>query len=189
MQSTDRIAIGEQVLESLRTRFPADVRAARVLRALDPAAREFLERRGPKSVVHGDFWLGNILIDTAGVTGVIDWESAQLCGEPLRDVARFGLTYALYLDRSTRPGRLIRGHGVRAGEWGVGVRYLLRGAGWFPELLRGFVCRAMSRLGADPAYWRELLLLGLADIAATADDEGWAERHLELLDRLSEMAS
>jgi hypothetical protein len=44
----------------------------------------------------------------------------------------------------------------------------------------------MSRLGADPACWRGLLLMGLADVAGSADDDGFARRHLLLLDQLTE---
>jgi len=34
-----------------------------------------------------------------------------------------------------------------------------------------------------------LLLFGLAEVAATADDDAWAYRHLVLLDRLKGLAS
>jgi hypothetical protein len=191
MQSTTTQAHGpielcEPILARLRARFASDPMTDRVLRALEPVTREFARRDGPKTVVHGDLWLGNVLVDDAEVTGVVDWECAELRGEPLRDVARFGLTYALYLDRRTRTGRRIRGHQVRAGPWGIGVTHVLTGDGWFPDLVREYVCSAMSRLGADPACWRGLLLMGLADVAGSADDDGFARRHLLLLDQLTE---
>jgi hypothetical protein len=186
-QSSGPVDLGAPILDALAARYPCDLRAARVLRALEPITRRFSTFQGPKTVVHGDLWLGNILVDGVGVSGVIDWESAQLTGEPLRDVARFALTYALYLDRRTRPGRRIRGHPVSAGTWGVGIAYILTGDGWFPNTVRGFLCRAMARLGTDPAAWPKLLLMGLADVAATADDDGWAHRHLVLLDQLKDV--
>lgn len=37
-------------------------------------------------LLHGDFWLGNILWSNGSITGVIDWENA-LFGEPLADLA------------------------------------------------------------------------------------------------------
>ena len=40
--------------------------------------------RTPQSVVHGDFWPGNLLIGRGRVLGVIDWESARPAGTPRR---------------------------------------------------------------------------------------------------------
>jgi len=187
IQSVGPIALGGQLIDGLRARHSGDRLTAAASDALASVAKRFEAFHGPKTVVHGDLWLGNILVGDAGVTGVIDWESAQICGEPLRDVARFALTYALYLDR-TRPGDRIDGHCINAGEWGAGVDYLFTGAGWLPELIREFLRQSLSRLGADPACWPGLLLLGLADVAATADDDEWAHRHLVLLDRLKDVA-
>ena len=45
--------------------------------------------RAPQSMVHGDFWPGNLLVDRGRVLGVIDWEHARLTGSPARDLARF----------------------------------------------------------------------------------------------------
>ena len=42
----------------------------------------------PRTVVHGDFWCGNILFEGDRVTGVVDWEAGALEDEPLRDLAR-----------------------------------------------------------------------------------------------------
>ncbi|MEO3828249.1 phosphotransferase [Actinomadura sp. B10D3] len=40
---------------------------------------------GRRTVVHGDFRNGNLMIDTGGVTGVLDWELAHL-GDPAEDL-------------------------------------------------------------------------------------------------------
>ena len=102
--------------------------------------------RTPQSVVHGDFWPGNLLIERGRVLGVIDWESARLAGTPARDLARFVTSYSLYLDRHTRPGRRVAGHrGLHAARWGAGVEYAIDGTGWYPDLARSFV---MTRAGA-----------------------------------------
>lgn len=183
------IKFGDQVMSGLERRFDNDSLARRALQELKPVAAVFRRFRGPKTVVHGDLWLGNILMNPHEVTGVVDWECAQLVGEPLRDVARFALTYALYLDRQTPAGRRVRGHGFAAGEWGAGIRYALTGCGWFPTAVKEFVAGAMERLGADPSYWRELLMIGLADVAVSADDPAWARRHLTLLDDLASASS
>jgi len=39
----------------------------------------------PPSLVHGDFRLGNLLVDDGGITAVLDWELAHL-GDPMEDL-------------------------------------------------------------------------------------------------------
>lgn len=50
----------------------------------------WLERHAPTletlSLVHGDFRLGNLLVDEKGLTAVLDWELSHK-GDPVRDVA------------------------------------------------------------------------------------------------------
>lgn len=143
------------------------------------------EARTPRTTVHGDFWHGNVLVVGEQVTGVVDWEGGALEGEPVRDVVRFALAYACYLDRHTRPGRPVHGHpGLRAGVWGAGLVYAIDGDGWFPTLFRNFLARHLERLGAPRELWRDAALAGLADIAARADEPQFALRHLELLRHL-----
>lgn len=40
---------------------------------------------GPQRVVHGDFRIGNLLVDESGLEAVLDWELAHL-GDPLEDL-------------------------------------------------------------------------------------------------------
>ena len=40
---------------------------------------------GPQRVVHGDFRIGNLLVDETGLRAVLDWELAHL-GDPLEDL-------------------------------------------------------------------------------------------------------
>ena len=87
-------------------------------------ARSLKRHRAPRTVVHGDLWCGNVLVRDGAVSGVVDWEEAELRGEPLRDLARFALTYALYLDRHTRPGARVAGH-PRSRRHRVGMRHRL----------------------------------------------------------------
>ena len=162
---------------------PARVAAQRTLAG---PARRLGDHLTPRAVVHGDFWFGNILTDAHRVVGVVDWESFAPAGEPLRDVARFAVSYALYLDRHTRPGHRVRGHRrLRAGSWDAGLTHLLDGHGWFPAIAQNYLTLAMGRLGLPPHLWRDVVLGGIADVAATADHPAFAERHLELLARLA----
>jgi hypothetical protein len=136
----------------------------------------------PRTVVHGDYWYGNLLLDDGQVVGVVDWEAGALVGEPLRDVARFAVSYALYLDRHTRPGHRVPGHrGLRADTWGAGLAYAVRGTGWFPTVVREYVSAALTRLGLPDELWCDVLLMGIADVAATADHPDFARSHVDLL--------
>jgi aminoglycoside phosphotransferase len=139
----------------------------------------------PRTAVHGDYWFGNILIDKKKVVGVVDWEAGAFVGEPLRDVARFAVSYALYLDRHVASGASIPGHrSLRASEWGVGLTHAANGPGWFNDVALSFCAAALARLGANPACARDLILAGIADVAATADHPEFARSHLDLLRRL-----
>jgi len=153
--------------------------------ALGPAAALLAAQRTPRTAVHGDYWFGNVLLAGSEVAGVVDWEASIAAGEPLRDVARFAMSYCLYLDRHVRPGARIAGHpGLRATGWGAGLRHAVRGGGWLADEVTGFCADALARLGADPAAARALLLAGIADVAATADHVDFARAHLNLLSGL-----
>lgn len=146
---------------------------------------------GPDShVVHGDFWAGNILtMPGRGVTGVVDWEHARFGGDCLADWVRFALAYTLYLDRHTAPGRAVSGHaGLRAGADGDPVRWLLTQGSWYADVVAAFVGRGLALTGRHPDLWRVALLAGLGEVAATADEPGFAAQHIELVTGLAEVA-
>jgi hypothetical protein len=139
----------------------------------------------PNVVVHGDYWPGNLLMAGGQVRGVIDWECARPDGPPTRDLARFVISYSLYLDRHTRPGRRVAGHrGLRAGQWGAGLEYAVNGTGWYPELARRFVSDGLERLGVPARSWRDVLLAEIAHIAGEADHPDFGRNHLLLVRRL-----
>jgi hypothetical protein len=173
--------------EVLRRRFADDPRVGEVLARLAAVHARLRATSTPRTAVHGDFWFGNLLLVGDHISGVIDWEAGSACGEPMRDVVRFAITYSLYLDRHTRPGQRVAGHkGLRAGEWGAGIAWAVDGDGWYPDLVREFVRGGLSRLGADPDCWRDAMMAGLADVAASADHIDFARSHWRLLDRLTE---
>jgi aminoglycoside phosphotransferase len=139
------------------------------------------------TVVHGDLWAGNLLLAGGRVSGVVDWERAQVLGPPTRDLARFILSYSLYLDRHTRPGRRVAGHpGLRAGQWGAGVEYALTGTGWYPRLAAQFMTESLHAIGLPGSCGPDLLLAELAAVAAEADHADFAWEHLLLFRRLSD---
>ena len=175
----------DQVAEAIRVRFRGRDGVADDAAYVEALGRRLAGFPPPATVVHGDFWPGNLLVRHGEVSGVVDWEMACLDGPATRDLARFVIAYSLYLDRHTRPGRRVPGHpGLRAGAWGAGVEYAMDGTGWYPELARGFVRDGLARLGVPVRCWRDLLLADLAAIAAEADHAGFAWNHLLLLRRL-----
>jgi hypothetical protein len=174
------------VVEVLATRFAGDPQLGSAVDQLARVHRRLAGSRTPRTALHGDFWFGNLLVDGDEVSGVVDWESGSAFGEPVRDLVRFGLTYALYLDRHARLGAPVAGHrGLRANRWGAGIEYGIDGRGWFPALLRDFIRDGLSRLGADPELWRDAALAGIVEVAATADHPDFARRHWELFERLT----
>src|SRR4029079_12702792 len=126
-----------------------DSQSMRAIRSgLQTATGPLAAARMPTTVVHGDYWCGNLLVHRGRVSGVVDWEAGEPAGEPLRDVVRSVLAYALYLDRHTRPGRPVAGHpGLRAGRFGAGVLAALAGRGWVARPARPFVEAAVARPG------------------------------------------
>jgi aminoglycoside phosphotransferase (APT) family kinase protein len=176
------ISLLEGVPALITARWPHDPRASALADKLAPVAARLASAKTPRTVVHGDFWAGNILLTGEEVTGVVDWPAGSLSGEPLADVARFALSYALYLDRHTRPGRHVAGHpGLRVDGWGTGIRYAIAGEHWFGQVVTDFVTGALTRLGVPAELWRDVLLGGLAETAATADHPDFAACHRDLL--------
>jgi hypothetical protein len=176
------ISMTDGLADRIVARWPGDCRAGALARLLGGPTGRLAEASVPRTVVHGDFWAGNLLMTGGEVTGVVDWASGEMSGDPLRDVARFALSYSLYLDRHTRHGRPVSGHpGLRADGWGAGIRYAIAGQHWFGEVVRDFVAGALTSLGGPAALWRDVLYAGIAEIAVTADHPDFAVRHRDLL--------
>jgi hypothetical protein len=176
------------VTSALRRRFGEDAGLPRDLECLSRIHARLAREAVPRTAVHGDLWMGNVLMAGRDVSGVVDWEAGTTAGEPVRDVVRFAHMYALYLDRSTRAGRRVAGHpSLRAGAFGAGLEYALSGTGWFADLFRRFIRSALERLGAAPVIWREVVLAGIAEVAALTDDAAFARPHLQLFRRLTQV--
>lgn len=78
LQLVDPLARLRDGLDLLELRRPAFELALRWLHDHRPPPR-------PASVVHGDFRVGNLLVDETGLRAVLDWELAHL-GDPLEDL-------------------------------------------------------------------------------------------------------
>jgi len=185
MAAAAPIALLDGVAAQIVTRWRDDTQALDLAERLGPLAARLSSAGARRTVVHGDFWAGNLLISRGAVTGVVDWAAAELSGEPLRDVVRFVLSYSLYLDRHTRPGRPVAGHpGLRADGWGAGIRYAISGQGWYGQIVRDFMQSTLASLGTPTGLWRTALLAGLGEVAVTADHADFAIRHRDLLSQL-----
>jgi aminoglycoside phosphotransferase len=182
--------VGNDIRAQLTARFADEPGLETALSQLDEVRRRLERFRTPKTAVHGDLWMGNLLSAGGMITGAVDWEFAARCGEPVRDLVHVALTYALYLDRHTGPGRRVAGHrSLRADRWGAGVHYAVSGSGWFPDLFRDFLRTGLKRLGAPETTWLDAVLAGVAEVAAIADDERFARHHFELFSRLAVTAT
>lgn len=78
LQRQDPIERCREALDRLHAAHPALELVLRRLELNRPEAR-------PHTIVHGDFRLGNLLIDEHGITAVLDWELVHL-GDPLEDL-------------------------------------------------------------------------------------------------------
>jgi Phosphotransferase enzyme family len=166
------------VVSGLAARFDGDERLPEDLARLAAVHARLGTEPASRTAVHGDLWWGNVLMGPERVSGVVDWEEACLCGEPVRDLARFAIMYALYLDTD----------GTRSPSWGAGVDFALNGRGWFPDLFRDFLGAGLRRLGASPDLWRDAVLAGIAEVAARTDDPAFGRSHLDLFRRLARNA-
>jgi aminoglycoside phosphotransferase (APT) family kinase protein len=91
----DRLAVYRQRLDAIDEPRPVLELGYRWLTEHRPAP-------APLSVVHGDFRLGNLLVDRTGLRAVLDWELAHL-GDPHEDVA-WATIRAWRFDRHRQPG-------------------------------------------------------------------------------------
>jgi aminoglycoside phosphotransferase (APT) family kinase protein len=93
--------------------------------------RRHRPEKRPKVLVHGDFRLGNLLVDGTGIRGVLDWELAHL-GDPIED-----LGWAC----------------VRA--WRFGADAPVAGLGTREQLLDGYQQATGMRPSAAELHWWE----------------------------------
>jgi aminoglycoside phosphotransferase (APT) family kinase protein len=110
------------MLEPSMGAHPAFELAFRQLERTRPAGRSDV-------VVHGDFRLGNLIVDATGLVAAIDWELAHL-GEPLEDLAWFS---------------------IRA--WAFGGPGEVAGLGSLDELVAGYESASGTEVDRDALRW------------------------------------
>jgi hypothetical protein len=187
------------VINSYRDEVGWDGVEERLFAQVLTSAKELLGVRLPVVAVHGDFWMGNLLVDSSGLCGVIDWERGRATGPATLDVYKFPTSYGLYLDRGY-PGGVVPGHpGLqrwrerlgRLGGWQdlAGVGYGFFGEGWFPEMVRGFVLEHLGVLGVPPEVNRVCFPLFVAEQALLPGHPRTRAAYRALLHALAEEAT
>ena len=125
-------------------------------------AFRWLDERRPQArqpcVVHGDFRMGNVLVDSEGLAAVLDWELAYL-GDPAFDL-----------------GWLV------ARAWRFGGAGEVGGIGSRSELLDAYQANGGEAITLDELRWWEMLAClrwGVVTMAMVADHRQGRKRSLE----------
>lgn len=126
LQATDQLEQLRSVLDALGEPHPAFELGFRWLEATRPSTSR-------TAVVHGDFRLGNLLVDASGLRAVLDWELAHL-GDPLEDLGWFCV-------RAWRFGSPLPAGGVATRE----------------ELVRAYESASGTAVDLDALRWWEVL--------------------------------
>lgn len=130
LPSTDQVQQYRETLDGLNTTLgqahPAFELAFRWLESNRPT-----ESR--RALVHGDFRLGNVMVDQNGLRAVLDWELAHI-GDPMEDL-----------------GWLC----VRA--WRFGSKHPVAGVGGYDELIRAYQDASGLAVDREEIRWWEVL--------------------------------
>jgi len=160
---------------------------------------DLAEVRVPMTFVHGDYCIGNLLLDGDVVSGVVDWELGRGVAPALTDVFKLPASYGSFLDRAAprRDGGVVghAGWAVAGKRWAgrsswpnlTGFLYTFFGDGWFPELVRDHLLRSYRRLGCPPEV-EPLFLVGfVAEQVLTLDNPVYRQGYRDVLRTMSEL--
>lgn len=116
---------------------------------------------GPDAIVHGDFRLGNLIVDPGGVRAVLDWELAHI-GDPMEDIGW-----------------------LCSAPWRFGRKPPVGGMGERHALYEAYGAAGGRRVDPEVAAWWEML----ATLRWGAICMRQARRHLEGSTRSVELAA
>ncbi|MFM2073689.1 MAG: hypothetical protein RLZZ623_3953 [Actinomycetota bacterium] len=122
----DQIGHYRAALEALQQPHPAFELAFRWLEQNRPVS-------SARSIVHGDFRLGNVIVGSDGLRAVIDWELAHI-GDPMEDLGWMC---------------------VKA--WRFGSRHPVAGVGEYDELFTAYEQAGGARVDPTSVLWWEVL--------------------------------
>lgn len=132
-------------LQALGTPYPLFELAFRLLGQTRPSAAS-------ETVVHGDFRLGNLIVDHDGLRAVLDWELAHV-GDPLEDLGWFCV-------KAWRFGSALPAGGVGSYDDFVGAYERVSGRGVDRDALRWWEAFGTLRWGVICAVQASLHLSG-----------------------------
>lgn len=153
LELVDQVAHYRSVLDDLGAAIPTFEWAFRVLETDRPPAP------GRPAVVHGDFRLGNLLLDEGGLRAVLDWELVHL-GDPVEDLGW-----------------------LCAKAWRFGARPPVGGIGQRAELLDAYEEASGTRVDEGALAWWEAfsaLKWGIICLAQASRHLVGGERSVEL---------
>lgn len=146
-----------EVLDTLGVRSPAFEFALRWALERAPQAERL-------TLIHGDFRIGNVLVNGDGLAAVIDWEFAHV-GDPVEEIGYFCMRDWRFGKGKLRAGGLSeRERFITAYESASGYRIDRRAADWWElvgNIRWGAICLAQAERhlsGKDPSV--ELVSLG-----------------------------
>ena len=122
----DEVATYRRVLDDLGEPHPVFEVAFRWLEANRPVSAE-------RVIVHGDFRLGNVMVDGNGLVAVLDWELAHI-GDPMEDLGW-----------------------VCVKAWRFGGGNPVAGLGTYEELFDAYEAAGRTRPDIDVVRWWEVL--------------------------------
>jgi aminoglycoside phosphotransferase (APT) family kinase protein len=126
LELTDQVAQFRTAHESMGIPSPAFELGFRWLEANRPTS-------SPTTVVHGDFRLGNLIIDGSGLAAVIDWELGHL-GDPMEDLGW-----------------------LCTKAWRFGERARVGGFGDVDDLVAAYEARSGTSIDRGALLWWEVL--------------------------------
>jgi aminoglycoside phosphotransferase (APT) family kinase protein len=151
---------GADVADAVRGRWDGHPHLKGAVARLETAERHLRRCVEPRTAVHGEFCADNVLVEDARVSGVVGWRAGALSGSPLRDLARFAMSYRVRRTRGAaafvRPGRLAC-------------------------TIRDFLVDGLAALGMPTARWYHVAVTGIGELAGSAPDDAVGLGHLELL--------
>ena len=126
LETSDQVAQYREVLDTVAQPHPAFELGFRWLEAHRPPP-------GPSAVVHGDFRLGNLIVDEAGLAAVVDWELVHV-GDPMEDLGWLCVK-----------------------SWRFGSPLPVAGVGTYDELFASYAAASGQPVDAEVVRWWEVL--------------------------------
>ena len=162
----------EGLLDSLPAPLPVFRLGLRWLERNRPAPEA--SSRAPTTVVHGDFRLGNLIVNDDGLAAVLDWELAHL-GDPMEDLAWLCLrTWRFGSDQHE-----VGGFGSLAS---LRTAYQAAGGSWRPQAFAWWTVARTLWWGLGLARQTQAFLDGASDsIVLAASGRRVAELEYDLL--------